>query len=128
MSQLNVLFPDRKLSLAAGEVTVRPFPFKHWAKAAAIIAKYAGQFQMDEGKFMQNLSQFVTQGGDDVVEVMLLSIDRDRAFVDNLSGEDGFSLLTEVLEVNADFFTKKILPMGDRLKRMRSPGVALLPS
>ena len=111
MNDLTILFPDKKLTLAAGEVTVRPFKFVDCFKAAAIISKYWVKFGESESDIRALIPEMMLSGGEDVFALMLLSIDRDQAFLTSLSSTDGVYLLKEVIEVNADFFIQKLLPL-----------------
>jgi hypothetical protein len=135
--QLAVLFPDKIIKTAQGSVTVRPFPFNNWAKAVSIVSKYITKFRgfddvSIENTVVEHLPQMMLEAGDDLVSLILLSVDRDQAFIDGLSGEDGFALLQEVIEVNGDFFLQKILPMARnlaaRMARKSGTGDASSPS
>ena len=68
-----------------------------------------GKFE-DQANVSSNLMVIIGEGGEDLIELIGLGINKPRAWFDNLQGDDGITLTIAFLEVNIDFFTKKMMP------------------
>lgn len=53
--------------------------------------------------------------GDELLGAVAIAIDRPRAWVDALAADEALVLVAKVIEVNADFFTRRVLPKLDGL-------------
>lgn len=119
MSELSVLFPGKEVTLNSGEVIkVEPFKFgqlplalKLAQKLGGILADMykSGEFQNKE-KTVANVIAVLSEGGEDLIQLIGLCISKDREWFNTLQGDEGLILTTAFLEVNIDFFTKKMMP------------------
>ena len=119
MSELTTLFPGKEVTLSSGEVIkVEPFKFGQLPLALKLTQNLAhvlkelytsGQLT-DTTKTATNLMYLMAEGGEDFIHLVGLCIGKNRGWFDTLAGDDGINLVVAFLEVNVDFFTKKMLP------------------
>ena len=119
MNEIQTLFPGKEITLSTGEViNIKPFTFGQLPKALKIGQKLGvlladlyrkGQFE-DQTNVSSNLMVIVGEGGEDLLDLIGLGIGKPRAWFDELQGNDGITLTIAFLEVNIDFFTKKMMP------------------
>ena len=53
--------------------------------------------------------------GDDLLSAVAIAVGKPRAWVDELAADEAILLAAKVIEVNADFFTRTVLPRLDGL-------------
>ena len=53
--------------------------------------------------------------GDDLLAAIAIAISKPRAWVEDLAADEAIVLAAKVIEVNADFFTRTVLPKLDGL-------------
>ncbi|RYU57032.1 hypothetical protein EWI61_13705 [Methylolobus aquaticus] len=53
--------------------------------------------------------------GDDLLTALAIATNKPRAWIDDLPADEAILLAAKVLEVNADFFTRTVLPKLDGL-------------
>ncbi len=53
--------------------------------------------------------------GDDLLSAIAIAVGKSRAWVDDLAADEAILLAAKVIEVNADFFTRTVLPKLDAL-------------
>lgn len=119
MSELKVLFPEVEVEIKGGEVVkIRPIPFGQLAKASGLITRIFGsalsgyaEMQRDPSAAALIIGQALMSGGDDIYELLSIGLKKDRAWFDSIDMEDGLKLTATFLEVNADFFVQKALPV-----------------
>ncbi len=130
MDELNTLFPDNTVTLSDGStVAVNEFTF---GQLPRVLAKSKSIFgivrQLYEDGEAGMASTLLIEGGEDFIELLMISTGKPRAWFDTLRAEDGLLISTHFLEVNLSFFAQKVVPafktgMG-RLKTARG----LIPS
>lgn len=108
MADIDTLLPDRNIEVAGEQIIVRPYKFAQLPQASAIVAKYMNMFQAGQ---QPDLVALLTEGGEDIFKLMCLATNKDRKWLDTLEAEDGINLLAVVVEVNYDFFTRKLSPL-----------------
>ena len=114
-----ILFPNKEVLLTTSEViTISPFTFGQLPKALKFANKL-GVLAIDlyktgrlDNKEMaaSNIIAVISEGGDDLINLLSLSIGKPREWFDTLDTVDGIKLVTAFFEVNIDFFTKKVMP------------------
>ena len=62
--------------------------------------------------------------GDDLLAAIAIAVAKPRQWVDDLAADEAILLAAKVIEVNADFFTRTVLPKLDGLFT-RAKGLAL---
>ena len=117
-SEIDVLFPDGKtLTIGGDEITIKPLTFGQIPKASKMIApivkalasaELGGQSLLD---LAGNWVEIMAVGGEDLLSLIGWTIGKDRAWFDALGMDDGILLVKTVIEVNSDFFTKRVMPM-----------------
>lgn len=55
------------------------------------------------------------QQGDDLLTAVSIAVGKPRAWVDDLAADEAIVLAAKVIEVNADFFTRTVMPRLDDL-------------
>lgn len=63
--------------------------------------------------------------GDDLLTAVSIAVGKPRAWVDALDADQAILLAAKVLEVNADFFTRTVMPRLDGLIAQTSEVVAV---
>lgn len=53
--------------------------------------------------------------GDDLLSAIAIAVGKPRAWVDELDADEAILLAAKVIEVNADFFTRTVMPKLDGL-------------
>ncbi|MGD7195465.1 hypothetical protein [Ralstonia pseudosolanacearum] len=53
--------------------------------------------------------------GDDLLQAVAVAVGKPRTWVDDLAADEAILLAAKVVEVNADFFTRTVLPRLDGL-------------
>ena len=53
--------------------------------------------------------------GDDLLSAIAIAVGKPRAWVDELAADEAILLAAKVIEVNADFFTRTVMPRLDGL-------------
>jgi hypothetical protein len=53
--------------------------------------------------------------GDDLLTAIAIAVGKSRAWVDELAADEAILLAAKVIEVNADFFTRTVIPKLDGL-------------
>lgn len=127
MSDLDVLFPEGKTVEVQGEsLVIKPYTFGQIAKvsklAYPIIAALVdtGLLRSDtvDGKthfsvandWMLRIVEIMGIGGEDLLQLVALSVGKPRVWLDSIQLDEGVSITQSVIEVNSDFFAKRILP------------------
>ena len=119
MSELNTLFPGKEIKLSTGEVIkVQPFKFGQMPLALKLTSKlgniladmYKSGELSNRDKTVGNIVYLLAEGGEDLINLVGLCIGKDRVWFDNIESDDGLNIIIAFLEVNVDFFTKKMMP------------------
>ena len=120
MSDLQVLEPTGKEVRAGGEtITVKPIKFGQLPQASRLIApiskQIAAAFKAQGGLTVADTAalfvDLLAQSGDDLLAALGFFIGKPREWFDTIENDEGLSLLNAVFDVNADFFSRRVLPM-----------------
>lgn len=119
-NEMDILFPEGKiLTIGGEEITIKPLTFGQIPKASKMVApiikamaksELAGDSVMD---MAGNWVDILAIGGDDLLNLIGWAIGKDRAWFDTLQMDEGIELVKAVIEVNSDFFTKKVMVLFD---------------
>ena len=134
-NDLDTLFPGQDVTVAGQTITVKPLTFGQLPKATkllqpvikalrasgAIGANPTSDTEKPEGApgkgdrlaidFISSWVDTVAAGGEDLLALVGYAIDKPRDWFDALSMDDGVALVRAVVEVNGDFFGRRVLPM-----------------
>lgn len=142
---LKILFPDEEMTVAGEPISLRPFPFGKYPKVLALLGSMlqpiTEYLQQQTGKspgikleadtirispetvhFLVNLLE---KGGDHVMELLAIAVDKPFSWVAKLDGDDGIRLLAGVIIVNHDFFIQRLNPVLVQVTQL-FPGEKLL--
>ena len=112
MSDLDTLFPApvevviRGESLALAPLKVGQLP--------AFLRAIAPAMQSLAGESIDWLALFGAHG-EDLLSAIAIAVGKPRAWVDDLAADEALLLAAKVIEVNADFFTRTVIPKLDGL-------------
>jgi hypothetical protein len=142
-NQLSVLIPDRSFDTSIGNLVLKPFKFKQFNTALEIIQKYVqfilggediGNSEEDIGNSEEDkavlttgaIVNFLLKKSEnnysvliDIVKLLSLVSGKKSEEIDELTYDEVFALLSEVIDQNMDFFSrigKKISPQQEPQK------------
>lgn len=121
MSDLPVLIPNRQFKTSAGEVELRPFKFRDFNKALALIERYVGVFMVSQTA--QEISEKLFAKAASDYEILsdiesLLGLVGTGSPIEELQYDEVVALVVEVIDMNLDFFKS----IGKRLNKVEEGG------
>lgn len=112
MSDLDKLVPQAfEITLAGEAVSVKPLKV---GQMPAFLRAITPVMQQIGGDGIDWLALF-GERGDDLLTAVAIAIGKPRAWVDDLAADEAILLAAKVIEVNADFFTRTVMPKLDGL-------------
>ena len=112
MSDLDNLVPQAVELVIDGEpLAIRPLKVGQlpaFLRAITPVMQYLG------GDGIDWLALF-GERGDDLLTAVSIAVGKPRAWVDELAADEAILLAAKVIEVNADFFTRTVMPRLDGL-------------
>ena len=112
MSDLETLIPQGVEVTVGGEVvTVKPLKVGQmpaFLRAISPVMQHLGAPEIDW------LALF-GERGEDLLSAVAIAVAKPRAWVDDLAADEAILLAAKVIEVNADFFTRTVIPKLDGL-------------
>lgn len=141
---LKVLFPDKDIEIGGEQFVLRPYSFGKLPKVIGnlgeilhlitstppnILALIGNTSSWKEHpEVLQYLASMLQVGGDNIMNLMGLAVNKPREWVDELPPDDGMRLFLETLEINIDFFQKRFEPAMNQMSgRARSISDQLKP-
>ncbi|MHA6879203.1 hypothetical protein [Ralstonia pseudosolanacearum] len=112
MDDLDKLVPQLA-SLDVGGETVAIQPLKV-GRLPAFLRAISPALQQLQAPQIDWLGLFI-EHGDDLLQAVAIAVDKPRTWVDALAADEAILLAAGVVEVNADFFTRTVLPRLDGL-------------
>ena len=107
MSDLDKLVPQAvELSLAGDVVAIKPLKI---GQMPAVLRAITPVMQQLGGNGIDWLALF-GEHGDDLLTAVSIAIGKPRAWVDALDADEAILVAAKVIEVNADFFTRTVMP------------------
>ena len=107
MSDLDKLVPQAvELSLAGDVVAIKPLKI---GQMPAFLRAITPVMQQLGGNGIDWLALF-GEHGDDLLTAVSIAIGKPRAWVDALDADEAILVAAKVIEVNADFFTRTVMP------------------
>ena len=127
---LQVLLPNREITLNGEVVEIKPFAF---GKIPKVIKQASHLIQvvmsLPEGLITEDgdinledpattivLASMLEHGGGAIFEILALAANKPMSWVEELQPDEGILLLVKVWEVNKDFFTRRLGPLLQQLK------------
>ena len=107
MSDLDKLVPQAcEVTLAGETVSVKPLKV---GQMPAFLRAIAPVMQQISGDGIDWLALF-GERGDDLLTAVSIAVGKPREWVDDLAADEAIVLAAKVIEVNADFFTRTVMP------------------
>jgi hypothetical protein len=122
MSDLETLIPQGVEVTVAGEVvTVKPLRV---GQMPAFLRSISPVMQHLTAPEIDWLALF-GERGDDLLSAVAIAVAKPRAWVDDLAADEAILLAAKVIEVNADFFARTVIPKLDGLfQQVKLPQIA----
>lgn len=130
MSDLDKLVPQAvEISLAGHVVAIKPLKI---GQMPAFLRAITPVMQQLGGNGIDWLALF-GEHGDDLLTAVSIAIGKPRAWVDALDADEAILVAAKVIEVNADFFTRTVMPrlneqMGGLFEQASMATAGLTPS
>ncbi|MDR2259547.1 MAG: hypothetical protein LBE06_01150 [Azoarcus sp.] len=112
---LDILAPEREITVGGETVTVREYSFGAQLKHGALLAALAGALRpalspaAGGARQAGDLLDALAAHADEVVAAIALSVDRPPEWVASLSGEEGEALALTWWSVNMGFFVRRLV-------------------
>ena len=112
MSDLETLIPQAVELVIDGEpLAIKPLKV---GQMPAFLRAITPVMQQIGGDGIDWLTLF-GERGDDLLTAVSIAVGKPRAWVDELAADEAILLAAKVIEVNADFFTRTVMPRLDGL-------------
>ncbi|WP_247539099.1 DUF6631 family protein [Ralstonia pseudosolanacearum] len=112
MDDLDKLVPQpAELSVGGETLTIQPLKV---GRLPAFLRAISPTLQQLKAPQIDWLALFI-EHGDDLLQAVAVAVGKPRAWVDALAADEAILLAAKVVEVNADFFTRTVLPRLDGL-------------
>ena len=107
MSELETIVPQGIELLIAGEpLLVKPLKVGQLPGFLRAISPVMQQMASSEIDWLALFGE----RGDDLLSAIAIAVAKPRAWVDELAADEAILLAAKVIEVNADFFTRTVMP------------------
>lgn len=112
MTELDTLVPAGLELVIGGEaLTIKPLKVGQLPAFLRAISPVMQQLTAAEIDWLA----LIGERGDDLLAAIAIAVSKPRAWVDDLAADEAILLAAKVIEVNADFFTRTVLPRFDSL-------------
>jgi hypothetical protein len=115
-SELETLFPTGvQVELQGKQFNIRPFNFGQFPKVIKAITKAsatAQELKVTDGKITPEAAlTILSESGEDLIVLLAEMLEVEKSFIEKLPMDEAVVLISAFFEVNADFFTKRVLPL-----------------
>ena len=112
MTELDILVPPgHELSIAGELIIIKPLKVGQMPAFLRVISPVMKHLRGGQSRWQE----LGGGGGDVLLAARAIAVGKPRTWVDDLAADDAILLATKVIEVNADFFTRTVLPKIDGL-------------
>ncbi|MET2548010.1 hypothetical protein [Ralstonia pseudosolanacearum] len=112
MDDLDKLIPQpAELTVGGETLAIQPLKVGRLPDFLRAISQTLQQLQAPQ---IDWLALFI-EHGDDLLQAVAVAVGKPRTWVDDLAADEAILLAAKVVEVNADFFTRTVLPRLDGL-------------
>lgn len=112
MSDLEALIPQAVELVIDGEpLAIKPLKVGRMPAFLRAISPVMQQLTTNEIDWLALFGE----RGDDLLSAIAIAVGKPRAWVDELAADEAILLAAKVIEVNADFFTRTVIPKLDGL-------------
>jgi hypothetical protein len=110
MSELDILVPPViDLNVAGEAISLKPLKVGQLPAFLRVISPVMKHLSAGEINWLELFGE----RGDDLLAAIAIAVGKPRDWVDDLAADDAILLAAKVIEVNADFFTRTVLPKLD---------------
>jgi len=121
MGDLDQLIPQAvEITLAGEAIEIKPLKVGQMPAFMRAIAPVAQQIGGEAIDWLALLGEH----GDKLLTAVAIAVGKPRAWVEDLGADEAILLTAKVIEVNADFFTRQVLPKLDGLFAQASAAAA----
>lgn len=121
-SELEILFPQGiDVNLKNEVINIKPFKLGQLPAVMKVMQKVANPIQQS---MLTNVSQdanfllsLIADFGDELIKLIALIIKKPIEFVEDLDQDETVILLKSIIEVNKDFFSKRVTPLIQQMKK-----------
>ena len=107
MSDLDTLIPQTVELVIDGEpLAIKPLKVGQMPGFLRAISPVMQQLTRNEIDWLALFGE----RGDDLLSAIAIAVGKSRAWVDELAADEAILLAAKVIEVNADFFTRTVIP------------------
>jgi len=107
MTELDKLIPQDTLVHVAGELlAISPLKVGQLPSFLRVISPVISQLNTPQIDWLTLFGE----RGDDLLSAIAIAVKKPRAWVDDLAADEAILLAAKVIEVNADFFTRTVMP------------------
>lgn len=107
MSDLDILIPQPVEMIIGGEsLAIKPLKVGQMPAFLRAITPVMKQITNGEIDWLALFGEH----GDDLLSAVAIALGKPRAWVDELAADEAVLLAAKVVEVNADFFTRAVMP------------------
>ncbi len=107
MTDLENLIPQDTLVLVAGvAIPISPLKVGQLPAFLRVISPLMAHLNQPEINWLALFGEH----GDDLLSAIAIAVKKPREWVDDLAADDALLLAAKVMEVNADFFTRAVIP------------------
>ena len=112
MTDLEKLIPQDTLVHVSGELlAISPLKVGQLPAFLRVISPVMAQLSQPQINWLALFGE----RGDDLLSAIAIAVRKPREWVDDLAADDALLLAAKVMEVNADFFTRTVIPKLDGL-------------
>ena len=112
MSDLDTLIPQAVELVIDGEpLAIKPLKVGQMPGFLRAISPVMQQLTASNIDWLALFGEY----GDDLLSAISIAVGKPRAWVDELAADEAILLAAKVIEVNADFFTRTVIPKLDGL-------------
>ena len=112
MTDLEKLIPqDTLVQVASETIAISPLKVGQLPAFLRVISPVMAQLSQPQINWLALFGE----RGDDLLNAIGIAVKKPREWVDDLAADDALLLAAKVMEVNADFFTRTVIPKLDGL-------------
>lgn len=112
MTDLEKLVPqETPIEIAGQSVAIAPLKVGQLPAFLRCIAPLIGQLNAPQIDWLRLFGEH----GDDLLSAIAIAVKKPREWVDDLAADEALMLAAKVMEVNADFFTRTVIPKLEAL-------------
>ena len=112
MTDLEKLIPqDTLVQVASETIAISPLKVGQLPAFLRVISPVMAQLSQPQINWLALFGE----RGDDLLNAIGIAVRKPREWVDDLAADDALLLAAKVMEINADFFTRTVIPKLDGL-------------